>query len=207
MNRFFLCRERVKLNLFRRFGVIAAAGDRQLAEFCPGGWFLKDPAQVEEWQFGLTPVSWRREDLKRRLERSARLVSGEESFELKGTGEDGVKLICAILGLEDKVSNVNLPNAGQIPNLPLGCTVETNAVFTADTVSPVMAGAVPESIYPLVSHAAGQTSAVVTAALERDLNKAYHAFACDPLVRLSFADSRKLFDSMTGATRAYLKEY
>lgn len=207
MNKHFLCRERVKLNLFRRYGVIAAAGDRHLSEFCPGDWFLRDPQQVREWQFGLTPVSWRKEDLKRRLERSARLSSGQEAFEMKGTGEDGVKLMCALLGLGDRISNVNIPNRGQIPNLPLGTVVETNAAFTTDTLQPLMAGNVPESIYPLVSHAAGETDAVVTAAMERDLEKARYAFAYDPLVRLSFAESRRLFEQMVEATGEYLQDY
>ena len=48
-NRYFASREMVKMDLFRRFGVIAAAGDRHLAEFCPGSWYLKDPATVEKW--------------------------------------------------------------------------------------------------------------------------------------------------------------
>ena len=41
MNNSFSSRERVKMDLFRRFGAIAAAGDRHLAEFCPGSWYEK----------------------------------------------------------------------------------------------------------------------------------------------------------------------
>ena len=37
----FKCRERVKMDLFRRYGLIAAAGDRHLAEFCPPVVFKK----------------------------------------------------------------------------------------------------------------------------------------------------------------------
>ncbi|MBO5644714.1 MAG: hypothetical protein J6S90_05655, partial [Lentisphaeria bacterium] len=32
-------------------------------------------------------------------------------------------------------------------NLPLGSVVETNAVFSADSVIPVMAGRLPDSIH------------------------------------------------------------
>ena len=51
MNNVLRCREKVKFDLFRRYGYIAAAGDRHLAEFCPGDWYQKDPQQVENWEF------------------------------------------------------------------------------------------------------------------------------------------------------------
>ena len=52
----FNCAHRVKFDLFRRYGLIAAAGDRHLAEFMPGDEYLKDPETVRAWKFGLT--SW-----------------------------------------------------------------------------------------------------------------------------------------------------
>ena len=129
MNNSFASRERVKMDLFLRFGAIAAAGDRHLAEFCPGSWYLKDPETVKSWCFGLTTVAWRKEDLKKRLERSERLYTGEETPVISQTGEEGVQQMRAILGLRDLVTNVNIPNLGQIPNLPFGAVVETNAHF------------------------------------------------------------------------------
>ena len=60
MNNHFGCLHRVKFDLFRRYGCIAAAGDRHLAEFMPGDEYLKDPETVKAWKFGLTTVRWRR---------------------------------------------------------------------------------------------------------------------------------------------------
>ena len=120
MNSSFRSDEKVKMDLFKRFGVIAAAGDRHLAEFCEGKWYLASPERVREMHFGLTTVDWRRNNLQERLDKCARLVSGEEAVAIKGTGEEGVNQIRALLGLCDLVTNVNLPNKGQIPNLPLG---------------------------------------------------------------------------------------
>ena len=108
MNKYFSCSEKVKIDLFLRYGSIAAAGDRHLAEFCPGDWYLKDKETVEKWGFALTPVSWRKDDLEKRLERSERLYCGEEKFELKETGEEGVQQIRALLGLGDLVTNLSL---------------------------------------------------------------------------------------------------
>ena len=72
MNNFFDCSHRVKFDLFRRYGKIAAAGDRHLAEFMPP-WYLQNPETARRWGFTLTPVSWRWEDLDNRLARRARL--------------------------------------------------------------------------------------------------------------------------------------
>ena len=63
MNNSFACAGKVTFDLFKRFGYISAAGDRHLAEFCPGKWYLESPERVKEMKFGLTPVSWRKEDL------------------------------------------------------------------------------------------------------------------------------------------------
>ena len=203
----FEYRHRVKFDLFLRYGVIGAAGDRHLAEFCDGSWYLDSPEQVADWGFKLTPVSWRKDDLKNRLERSRRLRTGEEEVRIENSGEDGVRQIRALLGISDYVTNVNMPNVGQIPNLPLGLIVETNAAFRDDSIVPVMAGNIPEGVYALVSRAADEQLTVAKAAKERDLELAFRAFAQDPLVRVDLPTARALFDEMIENTKAYLQDY
>lgn len=201
MNHFFYSKEKVKMDLFLRYGAIAAAGDRHLAEFCPGKWYLKNPEHAyKSWGFGLTPVSWRRQEAEERLQRCDRLLSGEEKFEIKETGEEGVLQMKAILGLGDLVTNVNLPNMGQIPNLPLGAVVETNAHFTADRVSPIMSGNVPNHLMTLISPIVSNQECVVDAALGRDLNMAFLAFLKDPLMTATYDDAKALFNEMVDNT-------
>ena len=207
MNDAFACDEKVKMDLFRRFGWIAAAGDRHLAEFCEGKWYLESPERVKEMHFGLTSVSWRKEDLKKRLARSERLVSGEEEVKINGTGEEGVNQIRALLGLTELVTNVNIPNRGQIPNLPMGAVVETNAVFRANSLTPVFAGEIPQSIYPLVSRICGQQEILSDAIAHRDLERIFAVFANDPLVTCGMENARKLFGEMCENTKAYLTMY
>ena len=207
MNSVFDCSQRVKFDLFLRYGVLAAAGDRHLAEFCEGSWYLKSPEQVEEWGFALTPVSWRKGDLEERLAKSERLRSGEEKIVLNNTGEDGVLQMRALLGLADYTTNVNLPNVGQIPNLPLGAIVETNAVFRDDSITPVFAGPVPEGVYSLVARVADAQLLVAEAGRTRNLELAFKAFINDPLVNLDLKSSRALFDEMVENTKEYLTEY
>ncbi len=207
LNRNFTTANRVKYDLFKRYDVIAAAGDRHLAEFCEGSWYLDNPEQVEKWGFKLTTVAWRKENLQERLDRSAKLISGEEKAALKPTGEEGVLMMRGLLGLCDVITNVNMPNVGQIPNLPLGAVVETNALFTSGEVRPVMAGPIPEAIYPLITRIVGEQEMVAEGCFERDLNKLFNAFANDQLVRLPLDEAKKMFDEMIENTKEYLTMY
>ena len=207
LNNYFKSDDWVKMDLFLKFGWMAAAGDRHLAEFCPGKWYLESPERVAEMHFGLTPVSWRKDKLQERLEKGRKLYNGEMEPVLKATGEDGVLQMRALLGLSEMVTNVNLPNKGQIPNLPLGAVVETNATFSCDRVTPVQAGEIPATIYPLISRICGLQEIVNEGIAERDLEKIFCAFANDPLVTCGLNDARKLFKEMCENTKEYLKDY
>ena len=208
-NSTFACAHRVKFDLFRRYGLIAAAGDRHLAEFMPGDEYLKDPETVTSWKFGLTTVDWRKEDLKKRLDRSARLASGEEEIELKPSGEEGILLIKALCGLTRVVSNVNIPNTGlQIPNLPASAVVETNAVFSRDSIKPLIAGAVPSDLRALLMPHIENHEYTLEAALTCNRELVYKAFLNDPLVkgRATEADVKQLADDMIENTMQYLPD-
>ena len=198
---------KVKFELFRRFGYIAAAGDRHLAEFCPKHWFLSDLEQVEQFGFALTPMTYRRKCQKDRLELGQKYLDGTETVKITETGEEGVLQIRALLGLTELVTNVNLPNEGQIPNLPLGAVVETNAVFRDGSLRPVFAGPVPDEIADLVNDNVYQQLQVAQGAKERDLERVFRAFAKDGLVAIPAEDARKLFDEMVENTKAYLTDY
>ena len=206
----FDCAHRVKFDLFNRYGLIAAAGDRHLAEFMPGDEYLKDPETVAGWKFGLTTVDWRKNDLKERLAKSRRLLTGEEEVELKPTGEEGILLIKALCGLCRVVSNVNIPNSGgQIANLPREAVVETNALFERDAIRPVLAGTLPETVRELIMPHVENHERILKAALTCDKELVVQAFMHDPLVKGKKAkeeDVRLLIDEMIEGTKKYLPE-
>lgn len=209
-NASFACAHRVKFDLFNRYGLIAAAGDRHLAEFMPGNEYLNDPETVASWKFGLTTVDWRKADLQNRLAKSHRLLAGEEEVELKPTGEEGILLIKALCGLGRVVSNVNVPNTAlQIPNLPAEAVVETNALFERDAIRPVMAGSLPEEVRQLILPHVRNHERILKAALTCDRELVVQAFLDDPLVKgkgCSERDVRLLIDDMIEGTKRYLPE-
>ena len=195
------------MELFERYGVVAAAGDRHLVEFLEGKWYLESPERAHEMQFKLTPVSWRKQDLINKLQKRDDIVAGKREAQYKRTGEEGVEQIRAILGLCELVTNVNMVNVGQISNLPLGAVVETNAVFRDGTVTPVMAGPIPKNILPLISRICEEQEVLTEGIANRDLDMIFNAFVNDPLVTCSYADAKKLFAEMCENTKEYLKDY
>ena len=190
---------RVKFDLFRRYGQLAAAGDRHLVEFLPGDMYLKDREAIKSWGFALTTVDWRIADREKRIERTKRIIAGEEELTISSSGEEGILLIKALCGLTSIVTNVNLPNkANQIANLPKETVVETNAEFSKNKVEPVNAGRLPESIYKLsLPHIENQTQ-VLEAALNHNRNDIYEAFAREPIAidRGTATELQSLADEM-----------
>lgn len=207
MNSSFDCAHRVKFDLFRRYGMIAAAGDRHLAEFMPGDQYLKEPETVRSWKFGLTPVSWRKADLLERKEKSRAIIAGERPVDREPSGEEGILLMKALCGLCRVISNVNLPNEGQAPDLPPGAVVETNAVFSGNSVRPVMAGPMPEEIRKLVLPHVENHERILEAAFTFDRELVTEAFLRDPNTAAKCTDRKKLrqlVDDMIAGTAAYL---
>jgi len=199
---------KVKLDLFRRYGALAAAGDRHLAEFMSNLWYLKDPKTVEDWKFGLTTVDFREEQRARLVEETIAYAEGTKPFPLESSSEEAVDLMKALLGFKTIVSNVNLPNRGQMPQLPLGSIVETNCVFSNGQVKPVVSNPLPTAAANLVYQNCANIDTAYEGIKARDLSRIFAAFANQPLCSsLTREQCRDMFREMCENTRAYLDDW
>jgi alpha-galactosidase/6-phospho-beta-glucosidase family protein len=201
-NDWFQSAEQVKFTLFQRYGILAAAGDRHLVEFLPG--FIRSPETLFEWGVICTPVSWRIERRKNAPQRTRELIDGVIPFVLERSGEDGVNVIRALLGLGDFVTNVNMGNAGQITNAPLGAAVETNAYFSRGSIRPIRAGTLPAGISALINQHIANQEMVIESGLTGKVDPAFQAFFNDPTNSLPIDVSWELFDKMLRLTQKYL---
>ena len=199
---------RVKMDLWRRCGALGAAGDRHLVEFVNNSWYLRDPETVRRWKFALTTVDWREANQARQIADSIEMAEGRKEIPLRPSGEELVRILRGLAGLETVVTNVNFPNRGQMPGIPLGSVVETNCVFTHGTVSPVTAPPLPLGALSLVRRASDNIDLVCEGTAERDMDKLFAAFLNQPLCSgLTMEDARALFTKMCRNTRAYLEPY
>lgn len=201
----FRSADQVKFGLFRRFGLLAAAGDRHLVEFVPG--FIRSPEELFRWGVIRTPVAWRIGRWRVAPQKARDLMAGKQPLCLAASGEEGVAQIKALLGLGETVTNANLENRGQIANLPLGAVVETNARFSRDEVRPLSAGALPPGVQSLIARHVANQEMIVEAALTRDRDLAFQAVFNDPTNRLSLDGTWKMFNRMLYASRDFLPDW
>lgn len=199
---------KVKFDLFKRYNILAAGGDRHLAEFMNSNWYLKNPEVVKDYKFNLTTVDFRIKQANEKIAESILLATGKKEIDLVPSGEEATDLIKAILGKKEIISNVNIPNRGQCSQLPIGSIVETNCIFTNDQVKPVVSNELPLSILNMVYKAANNIDSLYEGIKKRDLNAIYSCFMNQALTcNLTLNDGLKLFKEMIVNTREYLDPY
>lgn len=196
------CGALIAFDLYRRFGVLGAAGDRHLAEFVP--WYARSSDELHRWGVCMTTSSFRL-NFRPEISKNSKLSDRDSVIEtLAASGEEGVRQILAILGLGDLDTNVNLPNRGQISDLPLNAIVETNAQFRRDSVTPVTAAPVPAGVNALIARIVRVQRMTLDAAMACDKDLAFQAILNDPLVTIPTDKAWKMFNEMLKANAAML---
>jgi alpha-galactosidase/6-phospho-beta-glucosidase family protein len=195
----------LKWRLFETFGLLPAAGDRHLAEFFP--YFLTDGTnRGADYGIELTNVDQRRTIAGWRRDWARRVVAGEEAPLLTSSGEAAAEIICALEGLGDGLFIVNLPNKGQVANLPRDAVVETMGRVSRDRVEGVESGGLPPALLTLVLPHVLRQEMIVRAAMTGDRALALQVLATDPLLR-DFASAGPMLDELLLAHRAHLPQF
>ena len=199
---------RVKMDLFRRYGVLAAAGDRHLVEFLDKSRYLDSPAMAEEWMFHLTTVDYRKADQQKKIAESIAIAEGRQAVTVQRSSEELIELMKAILGFGPVISNANTLNRGQMSQLPLGSVVEVNHVFDNDCVRPILTGPLPGDVAALVLRNAQNIETCYAGIKARDLDRIFAAFLAQPLCSaLRYGEAEALFREMVLATRGDLEPW
>jgi len=177
----FIDRLAVKLTLFEQLGVLFGAGDRHVAEFFPG--FL---TEASEWgrRYGilLTSVDHREEMARLRRAQVEYLIAGGVE-KLQQSDEQLAPVMAALAGGPRGRFVVNVPNHGQIDDLPRDAVVECMAEVDSLGVHPLAVGALPHAAYAAVAPHIARQELIVEAALTGQRAPALAALATDPLVR------------------------
>jgi len=200
----FVDRWKLKLELFDLYGALPVAGDRHLAEFFP--YYLTEATgRGEDYGVLLTTISDRREQLATARSSVQRAIGGQLP-ELSRSPEATADIISAVANGHAVRTIVNLPNTGQIDELPRGTVVETLAEITPTGPQPLTVGRIPPGVLStLQSHVTNQEM-IAVAALEGDRRLALQAMVNDPLVpNLKVASS--LLDDLLEAHREYLPQF
>ena len=101
---------------------------------------------------------------------------------------------------------VNLPNVGQIGNLPAGAIVETPAVITGAGISPVAVGDMPEGIAELLRRELAVVRLAVDAVVQGDRQLALQCLLLDPVVT-DLDVAQQILDDYLDCYRDYLPQF
>jgi len=197
----FIDRLALKLTLFEQLGVLFGAGDRHVAEFLPNVL-----TEQTEWgrRYGilLTTVDQREEMARVRRSHIEYYVNGGE-WRLEKSAEQLAPVMAALLGGPAGRFVVNVPNYGQIDNLPREAVVECVAEIDGLGVHPLAVGPLPHAAYAVVAPHVARQELIVEAALTGERAPALAALATDPLVR-DQAVVAPLLDELIKATQAHM---
>jgi alpha-galactosidase len=176
----FIDRLAVKLTLFEQLGVLFGAGDRHVAEFFPG--FLTEASERgRRYGVVLTTADHRQEMARLRRAQIEYFAAG--GYEKHRQSEEQLApVMAALAGGPAGRFVVNVPNWGQVDNLPRDAVVECMAEIDPLGVHPLAVGALPPAAYAAIALHVARQELTVEAALTGQREPALAALATDPLV-------------------------
>ncbi len=199
--------------LYDTFGYLPYMGDRHICEFLSGyvnGEVSKKGRTLAMDRYCLerTPSLMRKRSQRAAHRRLLRFINGKDELSRQSSQETAANIMAACALDREFIDVVNVPNQGQIANLPAGSVVETPGVINAVGFTPVAVGPLPEGALDLVLPHAVNQDRIVDACYGGDLKMAFESLANDPTTsHLSFAQVKKLGDRLVRAHRRYLTQF
>jgi len=170
--------------VFEAFGLMPVPGDEHLDEYLP---WCSDPITKPWEKLDLELYDWEARALNRTDGHASirRMGDGLEPLdELHEADSEGAsEVVQALAGAgNDYHLAVNLPNQGQISNLPMGAIVETPALLSGMGPLPLSMGAFPEGIAELMRREITVGQLCVDAAVHGDRQLALQCLLLDPVI-------------------------
>jgi alpha-galactosidase len=171
--------------VFDAFGLFPIPGDEHLCEYLP---WVSDPITQPWEKYDLELYEWAereqdREDQWLALEQAAQAIANPEEF-VPGYSEGALEVIENILTDENlHWEAVNIPNQGQITNLPFGAIIELPGMINASGVTGMQIGELPDGIAELLRREISISHLTVDAVVHGDRQLALQALLLDPVIR------------------------
>ena len=192
----------VKFTLLESMGVLFGSGDRHVAEFIAG--FLNpESGYGERYGLVLTTIEHRESLLKLRRAMHDAYLEGAH-FELEKSDEQLAPVIAALCGGPAGEFYVNVPNQGQIENLPIEAVVECSARVDVLGVRPMAMGRLPNPAHAVIAGHVARQEIIVKAAMSGNPEMALQALVTDPLVR-DLESAPRMLSEMLAANRQFIE--
>lgn len=196
---------RAKLALLDAYGALPAAGDRHLVEFFPN--FLTHPDECcRRYSVRLDRTPGREEWRQHWIEYNRKIVDGTEPVPKERSPETVGILTSALANHRSVTEVIDIPNTGQISNLPEDAIVETLGVVGPHTARGISAGKIPDGIQTVLQRHVINEEMTVTAAVEGDRKLALQVLLNDPMTP-DFEKAGALLDELVAANIEYLPRF
>jgi alpha-galactosidase len=195
------------LNLLERWGSFPAAGDRHIAEFVP---FALTPQSGwgAAYNIDLTPISRREKNADDDRANVDAWLAGTKELQTWQSVELPSPMIEAMLTGVPFEAPVNIPNAGQAPDLPDDVVVESICVIDGVGIRGRDVSPLPGPYAEIVRRQTATQELTVEAALTGDRSLAAQAFALDPLAgRGDLAETDAMVAELLAGTAEWLPQF
>ncbi len=194
--------------IYEAFGIFPIPGDEHLCEYLP---WMSDPITRPWEKYSLDLYDWEkwanlREEGYHQIEKMAAGDLGEASLDdviSEGAVEVIENIACA--GNHYHLA-VNLPNRGQISNLPAEDIVETPGVISGSGVQALSMGALPEPVAELCRRELQVVRLCVNAAVTGDRKAALQCLLLDPVIR-DIDIAQLILDDYLATYREFLPQF
>ncbi len=198
-------------HLFKLFNAFPAVVDRHIVEFFPhlfrDGQYYGQKLGIEAFSFeGTIAAGDKIYDDMAAEARSPHPLPADYFERLSGEHEQVVEIIDSIRQETRKVYSANLPNTGQVPNLPADVIVEGPAVADGEGLRAIVQPPLPSAIAGSLATRFLWAETIVEAALEGSREKFIQALILDGYVR-SPEQAAALADELLAAQEEYLPQF
>ncbi len=197
---------RLKCELFRQFGVLPGASDTHVAEFFPG--FVTSASDFgRDWGVHHYGLDGHRADKLVDDREAAELLAGDEISPWP-SGELVAELIEGIVTGKQRHLPMNLPNRGQVANLPDDIVVECIGTTSALGVGPRDKATVGSVLGEYLREITVSQELTVEAALTGDRTRVLEAMLTDQVARqLPYEQLVAMTNELLASTAAWLPQF
>ena len=195
-------------DVFSAFGLFPVPGDTHLCEYLP---WMSDPVAKPWDKYTIRLYDWDffasvRDFGLNRLNEMANASMTIEGL-LETDSEGALEMIENISGAGNHYHlAANLPNAGQIANLPMGAAVETPVQVNGAGIHPVHVGPLPEAVAELCRREITVAQLCVDAAVEGSHEKALQCLLLDPVIT-DIETARNILGDYLISYKEYLPQF
>jgi alpha-galactosidase len=201
-----LANNKVKLELFDRFGVLPGSSDTHVVEFFPG--FVTAASDYgRDWGVHHYGMHGHQSDKADDDTEMADLLAAE-TIPTWPSGEFVAALLEGLVTGDDRVFPGNIPNTGQVENLPADVVVECMVVAGSGGVRARDRAVVPSFLGEHLRRVVSSQELTVDAAVSGDPTTVLQAMLADPLAgSLPYEHVIAMTEDLLAATRPWLAQF